>query len=403
MALFHQAPNALCILRLSALGDVCHALATVEQIRQHWQQTEISWIVGRAEGQLLSTLMSNVALFEDNGKTYQQTLLKQQNSAPCAPLKLIVFNKKMGFKGMLRLWKFLSHQHFDALLNMQTALRASVLSLGIKAKYKIGFGNIRSREMQSLFVNRRIQDPASTHVLDGFLAFAEYIGVPTQKPKWDIKLDALALENIQPYLAKDKPNLLIAPCSSKSEKDWLAEGYAEIASRAVEWGANVILCGSPAEREQKMAQKITALCPYPLQNAVAKTSLSELVALISQADLLLAPDSGPAHIATLCETAVIGLYAYHNPLRTGPYYQLDDVISVYEKNALAEFGKPVAELAWATKLKGKNLMAQISADEVWQKIHFYLEKSKEKLQEKHKGEQNELKTSETYLGSSTAT
>ena len=79
---------------------------------------------------------------------------------------------------------------------------------------------------------------------------------------------------------------------------------------------------------------------------------------------MLSPDSGPAHIATTQGTPVIGLYAYHNPLRTGPYCNLANVVSVYEKNVQKEFGKPSAQLPWATKLKGKHLMAQIEVAQV---------------------------------------
>ena len=79
---------------------------------------------------------------------------------------------------------------------------------------------------------------------------------------------------------------------------------------------------------------------------------------------MLSPDSGPAHIATTQGTPVIGLYAYHNPLRTAPYNNLDNVVSVYEENAQKEFGKPSSELPWATKLKGKNLMAEIQVEPI---------------------------------------
>ena len=113
-----------------------------------------------------------------------------------------------------------------------------------------------------------------------------------------------------------------------------------------------------------MVKKITALCDFEAVDASGKTSLKQLAALIHQADLVISPDSGPAHIATTQGTPVIGLYAYHNPLRTAPYYNLDNVVSVYEENVQKEQGKPSSELPWATKLKGKNLMAEIQVDQV---------------------------------------
>ncbi|ABR75333.1 ADP-heptose--LPS heptosyltransferase I [Actinobacillus succinogenes] len=331
-------PASLCILRLSAIGDVTHALAVVQEIQRFYPKCNITWIVGKAENALLSAVTTGIH-FE-------------------------VYDKKSGWKGVFTLWKKLKNQRFDALLNMQTALRASILSLGIKAKYKIGFGEKRSREGQQFFVDRRIRDPQNPHVLDGFMAFAQEIGVPPFTPRWSLILPSQAKEKARSFLSANQKNLVIAPCSSKAEKDWLAEGYAAVANYAHSHNLHVVLCGSPAPREIKMTEKITALCDFQPTNICGQTTLAELVALIGLADVLIAPDSGPAHIATMTDTPVIGLYAYHNPWRTGPYRNLANVVSVYEQNARKEFGKPSAELPWATKLKTPNLMAQIQTDAV---------------------------------------
>lgn len=346
MSLFSQPPKSLCILRLSAIGDVCHALAAVQQIQDYYPDCKITWIIGKTEAQLLSAITQGI--------------------------EFIAYDKKSGWRGVWDLWKKIKHQRFDVLLNMQTALRASVLSLGIKAKIKLGFGEKRSREGQRFFVNHRIQDPQSPHVLDGFLSFAGAIGVPIQPPYWKIQLNERDRQSILPYLDPQKKNLLISPCSSKAEKDWLTEQYAQLANWANQQGFNVILSGSNAPREQKTIENLTALCDFQPINTAGKTSLPQLAALIQAVDLVISPDSGAAHIATMVGTPVIGLYAYHNPLRTGPYYNLEQVISVYEQNALKEFGKPSAQLPWATKLKGKNLMAEIRLEEVIEMIKTML-------------------------------
>lgn len=337
MPLFTQAPKSLCILRLSAVGDVCHALAVVQHIQAYYPQTKITWIVGKTEAGLLAGIPN---------------------------ITLIPYDKKTGWKGIFALWKTLNNQHFDALLNMQTAFRASMLSLGIKANYKIGFGKKRSREGQWLFVNRRVQDPVSPHVLDGFMAFAEYIGVPKSAPTWQLALSEQDYQFAAQFIDPTRKNLLISPCSSKAEKDWLIERYAEVANIAHRHNVNVIFCSSPAKRELEMIEKITALCHFSPTNAAGKTNLKQLAALISKVDLVLSPDSGPAHIATTQGTPVIGLYAYHNPLRTAPYNNLANVVSVYEENVQKEFGKSSSDLPWATKLKGKNLMSQIEVKDV---------------------------------------
>ena len=345
MALFNQPPQSLCILRLSAIGDVCHALAAVQQIQRHYPACKITWIIGKTERALLQNVQH---------------------------IEFICYDKKSGWRGVLALWKQLCNRRFDALLNMQTALRASLLSIGIRAKYKIGFGQQRAREMQWLFTNQRVQDPVNPHVLDGFLAFAQAIGAPTQAASWDLPVSQQDRAAVQNYLDPTRKNLLIAPCSSKAEKDWLPEHYAQVANVAHQHGVNVILAGSPAPKEVAMIGEIEKLCDFRPHNIAGKTSLTQLTALIGMVDLVLAPDSGPAHIATTQSTPVVGLYAYHNPLRTGPYRNLANVVSVYEQNAQQEFGKPSAQLPWATKLKGKNLMAQISVDEVLAQIQPFL-------------------------------
>ena len=113
-----------------------------------------------------------------------------------------------------------------------------------------------------------------------------------------------------------------------------------------------------------MIEEIKALCDFEPTDASGKLTLTKLTALIREVDLVISPDSGPAHIATTQDTPIIGLYAYHNPLRTGPYRNLANVVSVYEQNVQQEYGKPSSQLPWATKLKGKNLMAQIDVQDV---------------------------------------
>jgi len=257
-------------------------------------------------------------------------------------------------------------------LNMQTAFRASILSLGIHAKYRIGFGKQRAREGQWVFTNQRIHDPAKPHVLDGFMAFADYLGVPSSQAQWDLPVTEADLTAVREYLDLHRKNLLISPCSSKKEKDWLVERYAAVANWAHQNDINVILCSSPAPRELAMINEIKTLCNFEPVDVAGKLTLTQLTALIREVDLVISPDSGPAHVATTQGTPVIGLYAYHNPLRTGPYRNLDNVVSVYEQNAQKEYGKPSAQLPWATKLKGQNLMAQIEVEEVVKQMEALL-------------------------------
>ena len=336
-------PLSLCILRLSAIGDVCHTLAVVQAIQRQYPDAEITWIIGKTEAMLMQDLPN---------------------------VKLVPFDKKSGWKGIFTIWKQLAHKRFDFLLNMQTAFRASILSLGIKADKKIGFNKDRAREMQWLFTNQKVEQTTSPHVLDGQMMFAKAIGVTDLTPKWQLPISMETVEKAKQWLDPMRKNVVISPCSSKAEKDWLIERYAEIANWLIAQNINVILVGSPAKRELEMTAYIQHLAPN-VQNLVGKTSLKELAALLKLADLVISPDTGSAHIASIQGTPVIGLYAIHNPRRTAPYNDQQNVISVYDEVVQTYYGKPWQALPWATKAKsktGENLMARISVESVKQKV-----------------------------------
>lgn len=336
MALFSSPPKSLCILRLSAIGDVCHAIAVVQAIQQHWPDTDITWVTGKIETQLIGNLPG---------------------------IKVVTFDKKAGLKGMQAVWSALKGQKFDALLHMQAAIRASALSLGIKAKYRVGFSRNRTKEGQWLFTNKHLPNTDSFHVLDNFADFARYIGVPFTTPSWNIPLTDEDIQFAKHYTA-NKKTLLISPAASKDERNWLTERYAEIADYANQQGMQVLLCGSPAPREINLGKSIEQHCQHPVVNLIGQTNLKQLTALLGQADVVLAPDTGPAHLATTQGTPVIGLYAHSNPKRTGPYNSLDIVASVYEQHVEEQQGKPIHDLPWGTRVKGTDLMQDISVEHV---------------------------------------
>lgn len=336
MSLFIQAPNSICILRLSAIGDVCHALAAVQALQRHWPSTKVTWIIGKVEYQLLKG---------------------------CQGIDFIIYDKKTGLAGMRKIWQQLKSQKFDALLHMQLAFRASLLTAGIKAKYKVGFNFKRAKELQWLFTNKKISDTESQHVLDSFYSFIEYLGVPRSTPQWQLAISLEDESQARNWLSNN-PTVAICPAASKDERNWLPERYAEVADYLAAQGKQVVLLGASTEREQQLAINILKYCQSQPLNLVGQTSLKQLAAVLKESELVIAPDSGPAHIATTQGTAVMGLYAHSNPKRTGPYNNVDDVVSVYEQAVEQQQGKPASELAWSTRAKGTELMAEITVQAV---------------------------------------
>ena len=166
----------------------------------------------------------------------------------------------------------------------------------------------------------------------------------------------------QDYLANKL--FVISPAASKAQRNWLPERYAALAEHARAQGFNVALTGGPTELEVNLAENIIKHCNSPILNLVGKTKLKELLCVLKRADLVLAPDTGPAHMAVTVGTPVIGLYAHSNPARTGPYLYQDYVVEVYHKNLLKQTGKTAQQVPWGTRVKGDDLMGQISVESV---------------------------------------
>ncbi len=324
-------PASLCLLRLSAIGDVCHAVAVVQALQRHWPQTRISWVIGKNEAALVDGL---------------------------AGVELIPYDKRSGWRGWWALRRQLADRRFDVLLQMQVALRASWLSLAIRADLRLGFERRRAREGQWLFTNAYALPARGNHVIDGFAAFIETLGVPWPGPSWQMPLsDGLRQWAVQQ--GDGRPLLIICPSASKAERNWSAAGYAALAEHAAARGYQVMLCGGPGASEVQLAAAIVSQCRTALVNWVGQTSLKQLLALLASARLVVGPDSGPLHMAATVGTPALGLYAHSNPARTGPLAAGSQVVSVYEQVLGETSGREVDAHRWGKRNRGPQLMQRI--------------------------------------------
>lgn len=352
-----QKPHSICLLRLSAIGDVCHAVATVQAIQARWPQAKITWVIGKIEFQLLNGLPG---------------------------VEFIVFDKKAGLRGYRALYSKMKGRRFDILLHMQVALRASLATLCIKAREKWGFDKKRAKEGQWLFTNRRIAPQSEAHVADGFLNFARAIGVADDiQLKWKMSIQPSEIEWQRQTLSQYGQYVVISPAASKPERNWLPDRYAAFANYVNAQGVSIVLCGGPTQMEKELAAEIESSCDFQPINLVGKTTLKQLLVVLKEAQIVLAPDTGPAHMATTVGTPVIGLYVHSNPKRTGPYTCQQYVVSDYERLLKQQTGKSIQETPWGKRVKGTGLMKNIQVKDVIAQFERLLARFSKAGQEKN--------------------
>ena len=350
---FESAPQRVCLLRLSAIGDTCHAVAALRAMQAAWPQTRFTWIIGKLEAKLMTAILPEI--------------------------EFITFDKGAMLGEFKRLRALLKGRRFDLLLHMQLSIRASALSTLVRAPIKLGFDRRRARELQWLFTNARIAAARNEHVLDSFMRFPQACGVATPEvPRFDVALPADARAYADSVVspapgAPPRPTLLISPCSSHVLRNWRAERYAAVADHAAgAHGMHVVLVGGRSSLEKRIGEEIAAAARLPLLNQIGKDTLPQLLGLMASSTALLTPDSGPAHMATMVALPVLGLYAATRSARAGPYLSRGWCVDKYDAAARKYYGKPGTAVPWTLKIEKNGVMDLISVEEVNAKLDTLL-------------------------------
>jgi heptosyltransferase I len=321
-------------------------LPVIRTLQIAWPRTRFTWIIGKVEAKLLGHIPD---------------------------IEFIVVDKNNARASWHIVRTALRGRHFDVLMHMQLALRASILSTLVRAKIRLGFDRRRARELQWLFTSNRLRPAGNQHVMDSLFGFAEKFHVYDKVLRWDIPIPDAARDYALRIAPEGEQTLIISPCSSHVLRNWNSEHYARVADYAAgNLGMRVVLCGGRSEIERRTGEDIAGRMHQPCVNTIGQDTLLEFLATLERATLLISPDSGPAHMASTVGTPVIGLYAATNPARSGPYLSRQWCIDKYDAAARMVYGKPASELPWTTKIERPGVMDLITPEEVIRKLHSVL-------------------------------
>ncbi|HJU08929.1 MAG TPA: glycosyltransferase family 9 protein [Rhodanobacteraceae bacterium] len=335
-------PQSLCLLRTSALGDVTHVVPLVRTLRTAWPQARLTWIIGKLEDKLVGDIEG---------------------------VEFIVFDKSSAWRGYRDVRRALRGRHFDALLHMQVALRANLLSSCVQADRRIGYDKARSKDLHGLFVNERIPARSGEHVLDAIGSFAEPLGLKQTQVRWDIPVPEEARDWAAQQWRDDERVLIISPCSSHALRNWRAERYAAVADYAAHaLGLRVALCGGLSPRERAMGDAILADMKTRPLDLIGRDTLKRALALYQRAVAVLTPDAGPMHMANAVGAKVIGLHAASNAARSGPYSDRRWCVDRYDGAARKFLHKNASEIPWGTKIEYPGVMDLIGVGDVVERL-----------------------------------
>ncbi|MBX9948789.1 MAG: glycosyltransferase family 9 protein [Candidatus Obscuribacterales bacterium] len=317
------------VVKLSAIGDVVHSLPAVNLLRNRVPGARITWVVEPLSKDLLlgNPVAEKVVVFE-----------KKQ-------IKSLSANAIKAFAGELNQTKYEYAIDFQGLFKSAAICRASgarkVFGFAEARELaplmytdRINTGDYNSYEKHIVLHNMRLANAVANAITgkkvdasdDQALASESRFTLPSIKDESIQKIEKLfseqqASQNVAG--AAHAPLVVLIPGTTWLTKLWPMPSWAALAEKLAARGFRVALIGGKGETQENkaLAEEIRkASAEAVIINLTGKTSLVDLMALFSRAQLVIGGDTGPLHLAAaVCAPAIIGVYGSTPIGRNGPF------------------------------------------------------------------------------------
>lgn len=300
MATAERVLTNILIVKLSAIGDVVHALPVSYALKKCFPAARITWVVEKPAYDLLT---NNPYIDE-----------------------IIVFDKPR-FKSLAGLWReapafvrLLRSRRFDAALDLQAIFKGAVIAYFSGAPLRLVYCD--TRELSDLLSRRVCGENRNRHVVERYLDVVRAMGCSVNEVVFPLVITegeqaaALAIAR-QAGLDASRPYVLLSPGANWPNKRWPTRFFATLAARLDDAGLIPVLTGGPGDKA--LAAQIQAEAKIPLVDLTGKTSLKQLAQLIKLGRAFVGGDTGPMHLAAALGTPVVALHGPTDTIRNGPY------------------------------------------------------------------------------------
>ncbi|HEX6058069.1 MAG TPA: glycosyltransferase family 9 protein [Gemmatimonadaceae bacterium] len=333
--------DRILIVMMSAVGDAVHVLPLVNAIKRAHPASRITWVLQPGPANMV-------------------------RGHPSVD-EVIGFSRSKGWAAFGDVRRELAKREFDLAINLQVYFKAGIVTAMARAKYKLGFDVRRARDANWLFTNLRIPPHAPQHVQDQYFEFLDYLGIPAEPVTWDLG----PWEHERPaqrafFAPIERPVASIVVGTSKAEKDWPPERWAEVVDALYfDHGLQPVLVGGRHPRELAAQDVIFARAKHrPL--TTLGVPLRDLVWILDGSALVLSPDTGPLHMSIALDRPTIALMGYTNPKRVGPYRRSHDLL-------IDRYGDPGEDYPVSAEYR-HGRMERITVADVLEKVGVWKER-----------------------------
>ncbi len=297
------------IVKLSALGDIIHALPVSAALKDAFPHLEITWAI-------------------------EELFMPLVEGNPCLSSVLALPKVRVG---NLRSASFLRDYFgridaacgdgIDLSIDLQGLTKSAVIALRSGAKTRIGYHWLREG---ARFVETPVPKRSeSVHIVDQYLDVARFLGASPNKVRFPFFISADDEQTVEKALAdagvqSGETLVSINPASAQRVKEWGADRYATLMDTLSErTGAACVLVTA----DMKVANEVSSLANRPFVNLAGKTTLKQLASVLRRSCVHVCGDTGSGHLAAALETRVVSLMGPTDPNRACPYNQQSSTIS----------------------------------------------------------------------------
>ena len=296
------------VVKLSAIGDVIHALPVSYAIKEQFPAAHLTWVVEPAA----------YAILEDNPYIDELILFEKAK-----------FRSLGGFLREIRPFRRrLRARSYDTSLDLQGLFKSAAIVFNAGAKLRIGTANMREG---AHLVSRPVRGAhAEGHIVERCLDVARALGCAVREVRFPVAISERDRAAADTLLAREgvregRPFVAFAIGANWPNKRWPAEHFAELCERLYHAHYVPVLIGG-GRLDESIAQDIMAASGIPPVNLVGRTNLKQLAHVFTRAALVLGGDTGPVHLAAGLRTPTVMLMGPTDANRNGPYGQLENAI-----------------------------------------------------------------------------
>jgi lipopolysaccharide heptosyltransferase I len=293
----------LLVVRLSAMGDVLHALPAVAALRLVLPETSLGWVVEERWADLVRYAFVN-------GGTGRKPVVDQVHTVNFKSWRHSLRSRQT-WRETMGTVKELRAADYQVAVDFQGAVRSSLVARLSGAPSIYGFAEPREN-VASMFYTTSVVAHGK-HVIQQNLSLASSVaGRPLHVPGLEFPRDS---DNRSSARAADG-YVILNPGAGWGAKQWPAERYGEVAQRlGSQLGLRCLINVGPGEDDlMRAAQRASAGAAEPIS-----CSPLELIHLTGGARLFIGGDTGPMHLAAALAIPVVAIFGPTDPSRTGPF------------------------------------------------------------------------------------